>query len=329
VNQAPGSSSPFGASNTSAFRQPSAFGAQSPSTTSAYGQQQGTSSFGTPAFGAPAFGQTPSFGQPSIPKPAFGGTSANSGPFSSFAGPGPSAFAAAGANPTTSPGSVFGQSAFGGSGSGAQPGQSVFGAASSTSANSAFGRPSAFSPTSGTAFGQASPFDATNNAASPFAKPTPTAAPAFGQPSISSTSPTLSPFGQPAPNTSAFGQPTSAFGQPATAAAAFGQNATTSPFGQSASPFGPRAPAQQSAFGGGVSPVSPSGPAGGNKPHAKSAAPDFVNAKSTYKPGLNPYDALLPPNYSSLLPDNVRAAFMAPRFSWDNVPDWIPPLDMR
>ena len=206
-----------------------------------------------------------------------------------------------------------------------QPGQSAFGAANPASANSAFGRPSAFSPTSGTGFGQASAFDATNNATPPFGQPTPTAAPAFGQPSVSSTSPTVSAFGQPAPNTSAFGQPTSAFGQPTLAASAFGQNATTSPFGQSNSPFGTRAPAQQSAFGGGVSPVSPSGA----KPHAKSAAPDFANAKSTYKPGLNPYDALLPPNYSSLLPDNVRAAFTAPRFSWDNVPDWIPPLDMR
>jgi nucleoporin NUP42 len=75
--------------------------------------------------------------------------------------------------------------------------------------------------------------------------------------------------------------------------------------------------------------VSPSRSTAAPKPQAKSAAPDFVNAKSTYRPGLDPYDALLPANYSSLLPDDVRAAFAAPRFSWDNVPDWIPPLDMR
>ena len=129
INQVPDLSSPFGASNTSAFRQPSAFGAQSSSTTLPFGQQQGTSSFGTP--GAPAFGQTPTFVQPSIAKPAFGSTSVNSGGASPFAGPGLSAFAAAGANPTTSPGSVFRQSAFSSSGSRVQPGQSVFGTTNS------------------------------------------------------------------------------------------------------------------------------------------------------------------------------------------------------
>ena len=284
---------------------------------SALGQQQGTSSFGTQAFGAPAFGQTSAFGPSSIAKPAFGGAAANSGGFSAFAGPRPSAFTAASTNPTTSPGSVFGQSAFGGSAGGAQPGQSTFGTANST--NSAFGRPSAFSPTTGSGFGQTqTAFGATNSATSAFGQPTPSSAPAFGQTSTSPTSPTVSPFGQPAPNTSAFGQPTSVFGQPATSA-----------FGQSTSALGARAPAQQSAFGQAVSPVSQNGPTGGQKPHARSAAPDFVNAKSTYRSGLNPYDTLLPANYSSLLPDNVRAAFMAPRFSWDNVPDWIPPLDMR
>jgi nucleoporin NUP42 len=228
-------------------------------------------------------------------------------------------------NPATSPGSVFGQSAFSGPGSGAQPGQSPFGTASPT--NSAFGRPSAFSPTSGSGgFGQAPPFGVTNNTTSAFGQPTSASASAFGQ---SSTSPTTSPFGQPVSNTSTFGQPTSAFGQPAAGASAFSPGAATTPFGQPTSAFGARAPVQQSAFGQAVSPASPSGPIGGPKPHAKSGAPDFANARSTYRPGLDPYDALLPANYSSLLPDNVRAAFMAPRFSWDNVPDWIPPLDMR
>jgi nucleoporin NUP42 len=248
----------------------------------------------------------------------------NSGGFSAFAGPGPSAFAAATSNPPTSSGSVFGQSAFSGSDGGVQPGQSAFGPANSVSTNSAFGRPNAFSPTSGSGFGPTSPFGVANNAASAFGQHAPSLAPAFGQTSTSSTSPTVSPFAQPAPNTSTFGQSTSAFGQPTAATSAFSPNATT-PFGQSTSAFGTRAPAQQSAFGQALSPVSPGGP----KPHARSAVPDFANSKSTYKPGLNPYDALLPTNYSSLLPDNVRAAFTAPRFSWDNVPDWIPPLDMR
>src|SRR6266849_4326044 len=100
--------------------QPSAFGVQSSGPTSAFGQQQGTSAFGTPAFGAPAFGQAPPYGQSAMAKPAFGGASTNNGGFSAFAGPGPSAFATAATNPTTSPGSVFGQPAFGGSGGGPQ-----------------------------------------------------------------------------------------------------------------------------------------------------------------------------------------------------------------
>jgi len=306
--------------------QPSAFGAQSSGPTSAFGQQQGTSAFGTPAFGAPAFGQSPTFGQPSIAKPAFG-AAANSGGFSAFAGPGPSAFATAATNPTTSPGSVFGQSAFSGSGGGAQPGQSAFGTTNSTSTNSAFARTSAFGSTSGSGFGQTSPF--TNSAPSSFAQPPPTSATAFAQtPTATSTSPTAAPFGQPTANTSAFGQPTSVFGQPA-AASAFSQKATTSAFGQPNSTFGATAPVQQSAFGQAVSPVSQGGPTGAPKPHANSTAPDFANAKSTFRPGLDPYDTLLPADYSSMLPDNVRAAFAASRFSWDNVPDWIPPLDMR
>ncbi len=299
--------------------QPSAIGSQSSGSTSAFGQQQGTSAFGTPAFGAPAFGQTPSFGQSSMTKPAFGGATTNSGGFSAFAGPGPSAFATAATNPTTSPGPVFGQPAFGSSGDGAQPGQSAFGATNSTSPNSAFARPSPFGPTSGSGFGQTSPFSVTNNASSAFGQPPPTSAPAFARtPTATSTSPTASPFGQPTPNTSTFGQPTSVFGQPTAASA----------FSQSSSVFS-SAPAQQSAFGQAVSPVSQGGATGAPKPHAKSTAPDFANAKSTYRPGLDPYDSLLPANYSSLLPDDVRAAFAASRFSWDNVPDWIPPLDMR
>ncbi|KAH9994138.1 hypothetical protein BJV74DRAFT_832241 [Russula compacta] len=307
-----GTGSAFGATNASTFGQPSAFGTQSSNSTSAFGQHQGSSAFGTPPFGAPAFGQTSTFGQPSITKPTFGGAAANNGGFSAFAGPGPSAFASAATDPTTSPGSVFGQSAFGGSGGGVQTGQSTFGTANSTPTSTAFGRPSAFGSASELGFGQTSPFGITNNATSAFGQTMPTSAPAFTS-AASSTSPTASPFGQPTSNPSTIGQPTSVFGQ---------HTPSTSAFGAPAS-------AQQSAFGQAVSLVSPSGPTGAPKPHAKSAAPDFTNAKSRYRPGLDPYDTLLPANYSSLLPDNVRAAFAAPRFFWDNVPDWIPPLDMR
>ena len=314
-----GTDTPSGTSTTLPVGQPSVLGAQSSGSTSTFGQQQGTSAFGTPAFGAPAFGQTPSFGQSSMAKPAFGGAATNSGGFSAFAGPGPSAFANAATNPTTSPGSVFGQPAFGSSSGGPQPGQSVFGATNPTSPNSAFARPSPFGSTSGSGFGQTSPFNVTNNASSAFGQPPPTSATAFAQtPTATSTTPTTSPFSQPTPSTSAFGQSTSVFGQPTAASA----------FSQPSSAFG-TAPAQQSAFGQAVSPASQGGPTGALKPHAQSTAPDFANAKSTYRPGSDPYDSLLPANYSSLLPDNVRAAFAASRFSWDNVPDWIPPLDMR
>jgi nucleoporin NUP42 len=315
-----GTDTPSGTSTAVSVGQPSAFGAQSSGSTSAFGQQQGTSAFGTPAFGAPAFGQTPSFGQSSMAKPAFGGAVTNGGGFSAFAGPGPSAFATAATNPTTSPGSVFGQPAFGSSGGGPQPGQSAFGTTNSTSPNSAFARPSAFGSTSGSGFGQTSAFNVTDNASSAFGQPPPTSATAFAQsPTATSIPPTAPPFGQPTPSTSTFGQSTSAFSQPTAASA----------FSQPGSVFGTAPAQQQSAFGQATSPVSQGGLTGSLKPHAKSTAPDFANAKSTYRPGSDPYDSLLPANYSSLLPDNVRAAFAAPRFSWDNVPDWIPPLDMR
>ena len=310
--QSLGTNTPSGTSTVIPVGQPSVIGAQGSSSTSAFGQQQGTSAFGTPAFGAPAFGQTPSFGQSSMAKPAFGGAATNSGGFSAFARPGPSAFATAATNPTASPGSVFGQPAFASSGGGPQPGQSVFGATNPTSPNSAFARPSPFGSTSGSGFGQTSPLNVTNNASSAFGQHPPTSATVLAQ------TPTASPFGQPTPSTSTFGQSTSVFGQPTGASA----------FSQPSSVFG-AAPAQQSPFGQAGLPVSQGGPTDAPKPHAKSTAPDFATAKSTFRPGFDPYDSLLPANYSSLLPDNVRAAFAASRFSWDNVPDWIPPLDMR
>jgi len=313
-----GTETPSGTSTAFPVGQPPVFGAPGSGSTSAFGQQQGTSAFGTPAFGASAFGQTPSFGQSSMAKPALGGAATKSGGFSAFAGPGPSAFATAAANPTTSPGSVFGQTAFGSSGGGQQPGPSIFGATNASSPNSAFARPSPFGSTSGSGFGQTSPFNDTNNTPSAFGQP-PASTTAFSQTStVTSTPPTSSAFGQPTPSTSTSSQSTSVFGQPTAASA----------FSQPSSVFG-TAPAQQSAFSQALPPVSQGGPTGAPKPYAKSTAPDFANAKSTYRPGSDPYDSLLPANYSSLLPEYVRAAFAASQFSWDNVPDWIPPLDMR
>jgi nucleoporin NUP42 len=313
----PGSGSAFGAGGVSAFGNPSGFGVQNSVSTSPFGQPQGA--FGASAFGAPAFGQ------PSVPKSNFGGAPMNSGGFSAFAGPGPSAFATAASNPpNASTGSVFGQSAFSDTNGGVQQPQSAIGAVNSAPTGSAFGRPSAFGSTSGSVFGQPSAFGTTGSPTSAFGQPTSTSA--FGHTSTASSNPLTTPFGQPAATPSAFSHPTSAFGQPPAAASAFSQPAaTTSAFGQQTaytSPFG--VAAQQPTSGQAASPSKSSA-----APNSQANAPDFSNAKSTYKPGLNPYDALLPANYSSLLPDSVRAAFAAPRFSWDNVPDWIPPLDMR
>ena len=256
-----------------------------------------------------------------MPKSNFGSAPVNSGGFSAFAGPGPSAFATAANSVPTGP--AFGQSAFGGTNGGAQQPQPAIGAVNSAPTSSTFGGPSAFGSTSGTVFGQPSAFGAAGSPTSAFGQPTSTSA--FGQTSTASSNP-LAPFGQPATTPSAFSHPTSAFGHPPAVASAFGQPATTtSAFGQQTaytSPFG--VAAQQPTFGQAVSPSKSS-----TAPSSQPVAPDFSNTKSTYKPGLNPYDALLPANYSSLLPESVRAAFAAPRFSWDNVPDWIPPLDMR
>src|SRR6266404_1055146 len=84
-----GSAPALGAESGSAFGQSSVFGIQNSGSPSPFGQPQGTSAFGGSAFGAPAFGQ------PSIPTSNFGGAAMNSGGFSAFAGPGPSAFATA------------------------------------------------------------------------------------------------------------------------------------------------------------------------------------------------------------------------------------------
>ncbi|KAI0000052.1 hypothetical protein BJV77DRAFT_976087 [Russula vinacea] len=267
-------------------------GAETPNNTSAF-PVSGTASASGAATAFPA-------GQPS----AFGAQSPGS--TSAFGQqPGSSAFGAP----------AFGASAFGQSPSFGQPSiaKPPFGGAAANSGGfrlsldqgrqhlQPLGRPSAFSGSGGGAQPAQSAFGTTNSN-SAFARPSAfgsTSGSAFGQlsfqsfaqtPTATSTSPTTSPFGAPTPKPRH--SPTAA-----------------SAFGRSNSAFGAAAPAQQSAFGQAVSP-----------PHVESTAPDFANAKSTYRPGLDPYDTLLPPDYSSIA---------APRFSWDNVPDWIPPMDMR
>jgi len=51
--------------------------------------------------------------------------------------------------------------------------------------------------------------------------------------------------------------------------------------------------------------------------------------KGKYKPGVTPYDALLPPNYAGLLPETVVEAFKNEKFEFGKVPDWVPPVEFR
>jgi nucleoporin NUP42 len=55
----------------------------------------------------------------------------------------------------------------------------------------------------------------------------------------------------------------------------------------------------------------------------------FVNARVTVKPGADKHDALLPPTYLQILPKAVKEAFEATSFTWNNIPEWIPPIELR
>jgi nucleoporin NUP42 len=44
---------------------------------------------------------------------------------------------------------------------------------------------------------------------------------------------------------------------------------------------------------------------------------------------MDKYDALLPENYMQLLPQAVKASFESEKFVWGNVPEWIPPKELR
>ncbi|KAI0371465.1 hypothetical protein BV20DRAFT_942090, partial [Pilatotrama ljubarskyi] len=65
----------------------------------------------------------------------------------------------------------------------------------------------------------------------------------------------------------------------------------------------------------------------------KSGKPDFAAARkrALYKPGATVYDELLPPNYIELLPKGALEAFKqeGDAFEWGNIPEWIPPKELR
>jgi nucleoporin NUP42 len=47
------------------------------------------------------------------------------------------------------------------------------------------------------------------------------------------------------------------------------------------------------------------------------------------KPGVTPYDSLLPPQYAALLPGSVVDAFKSQKFEFGKVPEWVPPVELR
>lgn len=315
-------------------------------TNSAFGGTTTTTAFGKPAFGQPAFGQssfgqaaTPAtasafgqpapavsaFGQPPQPTSAFGQPASGSsilkpasGAFSSYAGTGTSAFGPGGSGANTGTGSGF--SAFA-----TQP--AAFGATAASAApqpaSSVFGQPSfgtSAQPVS--AFGNPAP------AASAFGSTQPTSiAPvsAFGVPINSTTGSVFAPSG----TGNVFSQPSAFVTAPASNP--FMQQQQQPPPPQQPSPFAPTNPS----FGAQFFPVDssfsqPSSVYVGTKPPpAVAGPPDFVNAKSTYQPGKTPYDSQLPPDYIQKIPARALEAFKSKNFTWGEVPDWIPPLEMR
>ena len=60
---------------------------------------------------------------------------------------------------------------------------------------------------------------------------------------------------------------------------------------------------------------------------------DFAAARrrQLYKPGTTKYDDLLPPNYIDLVPKAALEAFKSDseKFEWNNIPEWVPPKEVR
>lgn len=44
---------------------------------------------------------------------------------------------------------------------------------------------------------------------------------------------------------------------------------------------------------------------------------------------MDKYDALLPDNYLQILPKQARDAFESKKFEWGQIPEWIPPKELR
>jgi nucleoporin NUP42 len=55
----------------------------------------------------------------------------------------------------------------------------------------------------------------------------------------------------------------------------------------------------------------------------------IASAPSLYQTGVNPYDANLPKNYLELLPESAKVTFAKDMFECGDIPEWIPPMEMR
>jgi len=314
---------------TGAFGQPlnnpaplSAFGQplQAPATSSVFGQpsalgQSTTSSFIKPASGAfSAFSNTGSSG-------AFSGGGNNATPATNTAGGGafsafathPSAPSLAAQNAPTV-GSVFGQPSFGQptpSTSSVPTTTSVFGNPTPAS-TSVFGTPSAFGVLSQQLQPQqAAPVSAFEANTTPSAFNTNTSNPLFGQSSFGNTN-----------NNNNFQSTSSFSGGP-----------TTTPFGNSLSSntainsnldnstFTTTTPSISVDMQSGASP---------NPSFATTSShTQLPRAKSIYKPDSTPYDQQIPLNYKEALPKSVVQAFENQKFEWGDIPEWVPPVEVR
>jgi nucleoporin NUP42 len=342
--------SAFGNNTNSTSALPSAFSNTNP-TTLTFGQPTfGQPTFGQSAFGQPAFGQ-PAFGQP-VQNPstsatstgptstgAFGQPLNNPGPVSAFG----QAFGQPVQNPSTSatstaptptgafgqplnnpgPVSAFGQPSFGqpsalGTSSFIKPASGAFSAFNNT--ESAFGNKTT-PATINTGSGGFSAFATQPSAFSLAAKTTPTAGSTFGQPSFGQPAPVISvptSLGNPAP------APTSVFGTPS----AFGVLSQPQQPGQQQQQTAPVWPSDNNSFGNTTHYNStfgtPTATLSTIPPTTKSS-----RTKSVFKPGSTPYDQQIPSNYKETLPKSVVKAFESQNFEWGEVPEWVPPVEIR
>ena len=286
----------FGTRGTVFNQGTSAFGAAQPASMISQTSQP-QSVFAQPQT-ASAFGQTSAFGQQSQPTSAFGQPSQTT----------------AGISQTSNPTSAFGSSL--------QP-SSAFGQSPQTT--SLFGQSSLVKPTS-SSFGLTTPnttvFGSTSGggfsvfASQPSGFSAAAAAASTGIPSAPASG---SVFGQPV-----FAAPT----QTAQAQSSFAL-APQSTFGVSLTPAStPAVSSPMSAF---LAPTPFAASLTSLGTQKSSGAPDFTLAKSRVRAKLegDRFISLLPPNYSDILPADVKTAFTNDKFEWGKIPEWIPPKEVR